>query len=213
MNYELTLVLVIAAAALLFALPFILRRHRGLRDRETAGKLGYGFQGRIPADFYLQLQAFELLHGAQEQDVYNLLFRVEGNRQYAVFSVDVGHIQRETISRNLRVFFAAGEDFTLPRFRLRPKNLGHRIDREPDINFPQDPVFSRRFLLQGYPEEAVRALFHPRFRGYLRTLREVELESRQNRLIVTHPRRIPISRLVREGEEIVRLIAEDPGIQ
>ncbi len=212
MSYELTRVLVIAAAALLIALPFAFRRYLAIRDRETAGKLGYGFQGRIPGDFYLHLQAFELLQGLQEQDIYNLLFRVEGNRQYAVFSVDVGGYQRISPSRKIRVFFAAGEDFTLPRFKLLLKNLGHRIDREPDINFPEDPVFSRRFLLQGYPEEAVRAFFHRRLRGYLRILREVELEARQNRLIVTHPRRIPISRLVREGEEIVKLIADEPEI-
>jgi hypothetical protein len=50
----------------------------------------------------------------------------------------------------------------LPSFTLRPENLFHKIGAVfgyQDIDFASHPAFSRRYLLRGDDENAVRALF------------------------------------------------------
>ncbi len=207
MSLEITGAIIVGLAALLIALPFLVKRRESIRDEKTARKLGFFFQPRIPEDFFRHLAEFETFRGTLIDDIYHLLFRNDQDRQYAVFTRDAGGYDRTTIHRKIRIFFAAAEAFDLPRFKLVPKNLGHRIDREPDINFPDFPVFSHRFLLQGEPEERIRALFSPRLLDYLQRHRELVMEGRENRLIIIHPR-VPLSQLIREGLEIVQIISE-----
>ncbi len=50
----------------------------------------------------------------------------------------------------------------LPDFQLCPENFLHRLGRlfgMQDLNFPEHPEFSKRYLLRGKDEAAVRALF------------------------------------------------------
>ncbi len=51
---------------------------------------------------------------------------------------------------------------TLPEFSLRPEHMFHRIGEKmgmQDIDFESHPRFSKRYLLQGPDEEAIRRLF------------------------------------------------------
>ncbi len=53
---------------------------------------------------------------------------------------------------------------SLPDFELRPENLLHKIGAAfgyQDIDFESHPQFSRRYLLRGGDEDAVRKLFDP----------------------------------------------------
>lgn len=65
---------------------------------------------------------------------------------------------RQTVA----VFQLAGK--TLPGFLLKPENLLHKIGSVfgyKDIDFEESPEFSRRYLLRGDDEKAVRSLFKP----------------------------------------------------
>ncbi len=205
MSLEITGVIIFGLAGVLIAAPFLVRRHLAVRERAVAGKLGFSFQPRLPEELHRRLLSFELIRSAEQIDIFNLLFRADPERQFAAFTVDQHTLERSTVNRVVKVFLAASESFALPRFKLVPKNLSHRIDREPDINFPESPVFSRRFLLQGEPEDRVRALFSPRLREYLQGRREMVLEGRDNCLIIIDPR-AKLPRLIREGMEIATLI-------
>ncbi|HNW92735.1 MAG TPA: hypothetical protein PKM88_07500 [bacterium] len=58
----------------------------------------------------------------------------------------------------------------LPQFSLHPENLGHKLLAMfgmQDVDFADDPEFSRRFLLRGADEDAVRARFSPLCRAAL----------------------------------------------
>jgi hypothetical protein len=208
MSLEITGAIIVVLAGLLIALPFLVKQRESIRNEKAARKLGFFFQSRIPEDFFRHLAGFELLRGTLKEDIYHLLFRNDRDRQYATFTGDAGGYGRSTYHGKIRVFFAASPAFDLPGFKMVPKNLGHRIDREPDINFPAFPVFSRRYLLQGEPEDKTRSLFSPRLLDYLQRRRDLVMEGQQNRLIIIHPR-VPLSQLIREGLEIVSLI-EDP---
>ena len=53
---------------------------------------------------------------------------------------------------------------TLPPFVLMPENLFHKVVSAlgwHDIDFPEAPNFSKRFLLRGAQEHAIRAAFNP----------------------------------------------------
>ncbi len=207
MSLEITGAIIVGLAVLLIAAPFLVKKRQGVRDEKAARALGFFFQSRIPEDFFRHLAGFESLRGTLKDDIYHLLFRNDRDRQYAAFTREAGGYDRTTIHRKIKIFFAASPAFDLPRFKMVPKNLGHRIEREPDINFPDFPVFSRRYLLQGEPEKRIRALFSPRLLDYLQRRRELVMEGRENRLILIHPR-IPLPKLIREGLEIVQIISE-----
>jgi len=207
MSLEITGAIIVGLAGLLIAAPFLFKKRQGIRDETAARKLGFFFQSRIPEDFFRHVVEFESLRGTLKEDIYHLLFRNDRDRQYAAFTREAGEYGRATIHRKIRIFFAASPAFDLPGFKMVPKNLGHRIDREPDINFPAFPVFSRRYLLQGEPEDRIRALFSPRLLDYLQHRWDLVMEGRENRLILIHPR-VPLSQLIREGLEIVRIISE-----
>jgi hypothetical protein len=207
MSLEITGAIIVVLAGLLIALPFLVKKRQAVRDEKAARKLGFFFQPRVPEDFFRHLAGFESLRGTLKEDIYHLLFRNDRDRQYAAFTRDAGGYDRTTFHRKIRVFFAASPAFDLPGFKMVPKNLTHRIEREPDINFPAFPVFSRRYLLKGEPEDKIRSLFSPRLLDYLKRRRDLVMEGQQNRLIIIHPR-VPLSQLIREGLEIVKIITE-----
>jgi hypothetical protein len=210
LSLEITGAIIVGLAGLLIATPFLVRKRLAVREKAAAWKLGFDFRSRVPEDFFRHLTGFDLLQAAMDDDIFNIMFRTDRDRRFAVFTVESGGPGRSTITRTVRVFFAASPAFHLPHFKLVPKNLSHRIEREPDINFPDNPTFSRRFLLQGEPEEQVRALFHPRLLEYLVGRRELEMEGRDNCLIVID-HRASLTRLVREGLEIVALVGGQEG--
>jgi hypothetical protein len=56
---------------------------------------------------------------------------------------------------------------SLPEFELRSENMFHKIGKAfgcQDINFESHPEFSKRYLLRGADEEAVRTFFTPEMR-------------------------------------------------
>jgi len=60
----------------------------------------------------------------------------------------------------------------LPRFELRPVTTVDRIDAVfgyQDIDFEESPLFSRRYLLRGPDEAAIRALFDLNLRQYFKS--------------------------------------------
>ncbi|HEV8584074.1 MAG TPA: hypothetical protein VGT02_03785 [Methylomirabilota bacterium] len=61
-------------------------------------------------------------------------------------------------------------DQRLPQFRLTPEHLGDRIAQRlgaQDLDFAQDPEFSKAYQLQGPDEGALRQLFTPETRRFL----------------------------------------------
>ncbi|MBW2109409.1 MAG: hypothetical protein JRI36_12210, partial [Deltaproteobacteria bacterium] len=47
----------------------------------------------------------------------------------------------------------------LPEFYLKPQSLGSRIFKRKDIDFEEDPYFSKRYYLTGPDRKAVRDVF------------------------------------------------------
>lgn len=74
----------------------------------------------------------------------------------------------------------------LPEFELRPEHFFHRIGQVlgyADIDFDTHPVFSKRYLLRGPDEAAIRGFFKPELLEFFESRQGVSLEASGDRLI------------------------------
>jgi len=102
----------------------------------------------------------------------------------------------------------------LPHFVLRPENVFHKIGGVfgfHDIDFPEAPNFSKRFLLRGAEEHAVRAVFNPGVLSFFERHKDMSAEGFGNQLIYYRASRIQqpidIRGFMRQGCELARLLA------
>ena len=81
---------------------------------------------------------------------------------------------------------------SLPEFELRPENLFHKIGQAfgyEDVNFDSHPLFSKRYLLRGPNEAAVRDFFTPELIEFFEGQAGVSVEASNNRLIYYRSRK------------------------
>lgn len=115
-------------------------------------------------------------------------YTVSGHRSHTVYRRTVCIVQTPEMS--------------LPHCLLRRARLGldtlGRLFGGQDINFDEDPAFSRAFVLQGEPEDAVRAFFTAPIRAFFldRASTRLEFEARGDRFVFHYggllkPRRLP----------------------
>ncbi|MGI9471696.1 MAG: hypothetical protein ACR2NZ_09210, partial [Rubripirellula sp.] len=74
----------------------------------------------------------------------------------------------------------------LPAFELRPESVFHRIGKVlgyQDIDFESHPEFSKRYLLRGQDEDAVRAMFTPELLSFFESQEKVSAEASGDLLV------------------------------
>ena len=103
---------------------------------------------------------------------------------------------------------------SLPAFVLKPENIFHKAGSAfgmQDIDFPEAPNFSKRFLLRGAREHAIRAAFNRGVLDFFARHEGMSAEGRGNQLIyyraghVQQP--IDIRTFMRQGCELAKLLA------
>jgi hypothetical protein len=94
----------------------------------------------------------------------------------------------------------------LPYFNLFPETIFKKVGKMfggSDINFPEAPEFSDRYILRGGNEAALRTIFTPALRGFLEPLGHLTIEGADDVLFVYRwPRRT-------KGENYAALIEEN----
>jgi hypothetical protein len=155
----------VGVAALLVAaglLSWLSERKRTQDLKALAASLKFSFSatdGAVPGAVGL----FHLFSQGRSQNVTNIM-RGSANDidvsimdyRYTTGSGRNAHTWKQTV-----IVFQSPL-LNLPSFALRPENLFYKIGAVfgcQDIDFPSHPAFSRRYLLQGEDENAVRALF------------------------------------------------------
>lgn len=132
--------------------------------------------------------------------------------QYTVSSGKNSHTHRQTIC----LLRASGVQ--LPQCFLRREvalldAIGERLGGQ-DIDFPEDPDFSRAFVLQGADPEATRRLFGGAVRNYLVMCfsgSKIELEARGNALVLHRGGRVKpdeLRDLLQQATETFRLLRQ-----
>ncbi len=157
----------VALVAAVFGVARHLERRRTQALEQAALRLGMTFQARddnLEAHEFNQLPLFQRGHSRRIKNVASA-----GNQRFFGYSYTVGSGQNSsTHVQTVAVFDSASRG--LPRFELKPEGLFDRLGSAlggQDIDFEEDPGFSRAYRLKGPDEEAIRQTFHAGLRQHL----------------------------------------------
>ncbi|MFO0947210.1 MAG: hypothetical protein U1D30_14915 [Planctomycetota bacterium] len=113
----------------------------------------------------VSIAELELFTQGRSRQVLNLLRGETRSVQLSLFDYQyVTGSGKNATTHKTTALLIRSPSLMLPRFTLKPENFFHRIGTFfglKDINFEEHPEFSRKYLLKGKNEEAVRALFVP----------------------------------------------------
>ena len=173
----------------LIGLMVILERRRSGKIQEIANRLGLTFRRKpTEADNLLPTgcHVAEIGHGRLVSNVLEAARTAELNLTLFDYQYTIGHGKSsntvyQTITR------MQSDLFRLPVFLLFPETflakMGKMFGRA-DINFSDSPEFSRRYILRGDDEAAIRALFTPALRQVLEKQDRLTIEGAGSLLFI-----------------------------
>jgi hypothetical protein len=129
----------------------------------AAGLMGFTWTAAVPGERITELRTFELFNRGHSPHGRNLLSGKVGDADIILidyrYSTGSGK-HKQTHDQTVIVLPDGGAG--LPNFQLTPENFFHKIGQlfgYQDINFEENPTFSRRYLLRGPNEAAIRQAF------------------------------------------------------
>jgi hypothetical protein len=159
------------------------------------------------------LGSFHLGSQGHSKSVTNLLRGRSNNLEVAIFDyrfVTGSGKHKHTWNQTVISFRFDGP--ALPTFSLRPENFGHKIGKwfgYQDINFESHPDFSRKYLVRGSQEQAIRELFTTKVLDYYQDKSGLSTEGSGNTLLFyRHAKRVQppaIRSFMEEGFEVLLL--------
>lgn len=156
-------VLTIVLAIIYFSWRY--EKKRTEQIRLFAEQIGIPFFPKTDSAEVSQLPNLELFTQGRSRQVLNLLRGETRSVQLSLFDYQyVTGSGKNATTHKTTALLIRSPSLMLPRFTLKPENFFHRIGTFfglKDINFEEYPEFSRKYLLKGKNEEAVRALFVP----------------------------------------------------
>lgn len=160
--------LLVGAVALAIVAMLLSRRYERRRSEalaSVAGHHGLSFEAVDVALAPQEMALFHLFNAGHSRESRNVMRGRSGGIDVILFDykyVTGSGKNQATHKQTVAAFRLEGT--ALPGFDLRHENVFHKIAAlfgYRDINFPEHPEFSRRYLLRGSDEAAVRALFSP----------------------------------------------------
>lgn len=152
-------------AVVAFIIYLVIRRERKRREelQLAAQTLGYQYTQKIGMEAVGEAKSFHLFNTGHSKRIRNMMVREETDirsliydYQYTVGGGRNSHTFIQTVFQ-----FESGR-LKLPVFVLRPENIFHKIGQSfgyKDIDFDAYPEFSKKTLLRGEDETAIRKLF------------------------------------------------------
>jgi len=142
-------------------------RRRSAALQKTAEELGLSFSAEGESEFAEVMKSrIELFFIGSSRIISNVIHNI--SMPYAVMNVfDYSYTTGSGKSRSVHTFTCALAKYDakteFPQFSLVPENFFNRLTDKlfmhSDINFDNYPEFSKKYLLRGNNEEAVRRLF------------------------------------------------------
>ncbi len=147
----------------------------------------FTFSRKGDPDLLDRLKPFHLFSQGHSKKITNVLMGKAGTLDVAVFdyAYTTGGGQHSRHWRQTVILFES-DDMRLPEFTLRPENVFHKIGGVfgyKDIDFDSHPEFSKRYLLRGENEEAVRATFGDEARSFYESDLKLSTEAAGPQLI------------------------------
>jgi hypothetical protein len=179
---------IIAIVLTIVGISFHLERKRRDRVQQLGRELGFDCLTVLPDSLDGWRSRFKLFSSGRKPEATNVLQRQVDDLQVLLFdyayttgSGKHQHRHKQTVA----VF--QSPVLRLPQFRMTPEGWMSRLGElfgGQDIDFDDDPEFSRAFKLSGTQEARIRELLGPEQRAALLTQRKFSVEACDECLIV-----------------------------
>jgi hypothetical protein len=173
------------AVAIFFAWRYEKKRRERLKS--VAESLGFTYMEKNGELLVSSLDTFHLFSQGRSKRIYNLM---KGKvRDADVTIMDYRYTTgsgKNSNTFNQTVILFDSEILQLPAFALRPENVFHKLGSAfgyQDIDFDSHQEFSRKYLLRGADETAVRNTFNYDILTYCESQKNICLEGEGARLI------------------------------
>ena len=131
--------------------------------QSAAAQLGFSFTPQAQIGSLSFLQNVKVSDDRPDR-LENLITGQIGRDQVAVFDLvflaATGQSGSGAITNRQTTFVIEADELSLPTFELRPEGFLDKALESDDIDFPHRPEFSRKFLLRGKDDRAVRQIFN-----------------------------------------------------
>jgi hypothetical protein len=130
----------------------------------TASQLGWSFAASAPLNMIAGLERFTLFNQGHAKEIKNFMYGEASGTKAAVFDYVyvIGYGKNRQTHRQSVVYLEPA-NLSVPYFSLRPENVLLKIFTAfgyQDIDFGQRPEFSRKYILRGQDEQAIRRTFN-----------------------------------------------------
>jgi hypothetical protein len=167
------LLIILLVGALIGGLAYIIvqqQKKRTAAMQAVAERLGWRFEPKPPFATVPELERFVLFSQGHSRQTRNLMAGEKDGHRVAVFDYTyvIGAGKSQSIYRQTVVHVNA-PGLNVPQFVLRPEHVFHKIGElfgYRDIDLDVDPDFSKRYLLRGADEDAVRTTFDSMVREF-----------------------------------------------
>ena len=187
----LPLLFLVVIAGLAIAILVYNRRRERERTQQlqlVASQIGWNFAATAPLNMIAGLERFALFNQGHNKEIRNFMYGETSGTKAAVFDYlyIVGYGKNRQTHYQSVVYLEPG-NLSLPYFSLRPENFLHRIISAfgyQDIDFGQRPEFSRRYILRGQDEPAIRQVFNDRVLSFYEAYPETCTDGGANQLFL-----------------------------
>lgn len=202
---------IVLVVSVFFLVRYFARRRRDALNA-VAESLQFSFSTEAPDFLVESLRPLHLFSRGRKRKVMNVLSGKRNDVDVKVmdyrFTTGSGK-NRKRHSQTLVLF--ESENLQFPTFFIRPENLFHKIGSAvigyQDIDFESHPAFSKRYLLRGPDEEAIRNCFSNEFLSSFERLKGMCMECDGNRIVYyRHGRRLPPKQLLSFLDEAIEAL-------
>ena len=161
---------------------FLLERWRTEALRKVAAKFKLDFEKKSQLPRHIENLDFHLF--SQGSSTINVMRGTLYDRMFG-YSYTTGSGKNRRTTRQ-SVVLIESDELDLPQFDMRPEHLLHKIGGAfgyQDIDFPRQEQFSKKYLLRGKDETAIRSLFTDEVLAYFSSNLNLSVEVRHGALI------------------------------
>lgn len=181
---DLMILISVSIAFIILIVALIIQREKKRRVamREKAQMLGFTYTQKAGLNAAGKAREFHLFNIGHSKRIRNLMKRGDDglqtwlyDYQYTTGGGQHSHIHVQT------VFHFESAHLKLPAFILRPEKVYHKIGQSlgyKDIDFEPFPEFSRKYLLRGEDESAIRKLFNRELIGWFEAEKALIVEGK-----------------------------------
>jgi len=177
---------------IIFALVFVYQqrkeRERTQYMQAIANQLRWNFADVAPWNMITNLDYFTLFNQGHSKQIKNFMYGEANGVKAAMFDyVYVTGSGKNRTTHFQTVTYLEPANLRAPYFSLRPEGFFTKIMTAfgyQDIDFGQRPEFSKRYLLRGQDEMAIRQAFNDQLLSFFETYQGTSVDAGNNQLFV-----------------------------